>query len=57
MCTAGVRGAHVEPLDITNTVTVFWLEMPYVLVRETFLTGSCRVEGLPLNEGRILGKI
>ena len=31
--------------------------MPYVLVRESFLNGSCWVEGLPLNEGKILGKI
>jgi len=30
--------------------------MPYVLVRESFMTGSCWVEGLPLNEGKILGE-
>ena len=41
------------------TVTVFWLQIPYcyVLVRESFVNGSCWVEGLPLNEAKILGKI
>ena len=29
--------------------------MPYVLVRESFYNGSCMVEGLPLNEGKVLG--
>ena len=31
--------------------------MPYVLVRESLLNGSCWVEGLPLNESKVLGKI
>ena len=31
------------------------LAMPYLLVRESFLSTSCTVEGLPLNEARILG--
>ena len=39
-----------------QTVVVFGLKMPYVLVRESFLTGSCCVEGLPLNEGKLLGR-
>jgi len=30
--------------------------MPYVLVRESFLSTACTVEGLPLNEARILGE-
>ena len=30
--------------------------MPYVLVRESFINSYCCVEGLPLNEGKILGK-
>ena len=30
--------------------------MPYVLVRESFINSYCSVEGLPLNEGKILGK-
>lgn len=30
--------------------------MPYVLVRESFLNGCCCVEGLPLNEAKILGE-
>ena len=30
--------------------------MPYVLVRESFVNSYCSVEGLPLNEGKILGK-
>ena len=29
--------------------------MPYVLVRESFINSYCCVEGLPLNEGKILG--
>lgn len=32
-------------------------KMPYVLVRESFINSYCSVEGLPLNEGKILGKI
>ena len=31
--------------------------MPYVLVRESYLNGYCAVEGLPLNEGKILGNV
>ena len=31
--------------------------MPYVLIRESFFNTSVAVEGLPLNEARILGKI
>ena len=38
-------------------VTSLGLAMPYVLVRESFLSTSCTVEGLPLNEARILGTI
>lgn len=30
--------------------------MPYVLVRESFINSYCCVEGLPLNEGKILGE-
>jgi len=30
--------------------------MPYVLVRESFINSYCSVEGLPLNEGKILGE-
>ena len=30
--------------------------MPYVLVRESFINGCCCVEGLPLNEAKILGE-
>ena len=38
-------------------VTSLGLAMPYLLVRESFLSTSCTVEGLPLNEARILGTI
>ena len=31
--------------------------MPYVLVRESFINTFCCVEGLPLNEGKILGTL
>ena len=31
-------------------------KMPYVLVRESFLDGCCCIEGLPLNESKILSK-
>ena len=29
--------------------------MTYFLVRESFISGCCCVEGLPLNEAKILG--
>lgn len=30
--------------------------MPYLLVRESFMSGCCLVDGLPLNEFRVLGE-
>jgi hypothetical protein len=30
--------------------------MPYLLVRESYMNGCCMVDGLPLNEFRILGE-
>jgi len=30
--------------------------MPYLLVRESFMSGCCMVDGLPLTEFRILGE-
>jgi len=30
--------------------------MPYLLVRESFMSGGCMVDGLPLTEFRILGE-
>jgi len=30
--------------------------MPYVLVRESYVQGSCTVDGLPLNEFRVLAE-
>ncbi|XP_023345741.1 uncharacterized protein LOC111714772 [Eurytemora carolleeae] len=30
--------------------------MPYLIVRESYMNGFCMVDGLPLNEFRILGE-
>ena len=41
-------------------IAVYWKsgsKMPYVLVRESFINTFCCVEGLPLNEGKILGRL
>ena len=46
------RGQSLRSLRICHSVT-----MPYILVRESFLTTICTVEGLPLNEARTLGII
>ena len=55
-----VDGRYQDRVTITNIccpVSHQASKMPYVLVRESFINCYSSVEGLPLNEGKILGKI
>lgn len=44
----GIRG---DDFSVTNVVLP---TMPYVIVRESYINNSCLVDGLPLNEVRLI---
>ena len=46
----------VGPKTPTLTQVIYHDSMPYLIVRESFLSGCCLVDGLPLTEFRILGE-
>jgi len=59
---AQTQQTETNSIQIHNidVVSVWWVvvvrTMPYVVVRESFLTGSCWVEGLPLTESKLLAE-